>query len=66
MTGNFSKFSERNPPGIRRLLVAKDRKRGTQSLETDDLILATPILYGFSLSDKLWREFHNLIRNHSR
>ena len=28
------------------------------NLPEDTLILASPIVYGFSLADKLWREFH--------
>ncbi|KAH9834771.1 P-loop containing nucleoside triphosphate hydrolase protein [Rhodofomes roseus] len=31
---------------------------GNQELSDDDLMLATPVLYGFSLSDKLWLEFN--------
>ena len=27
-----------------------------QHMADDELILASPVLYGFSLSDKLWRE----------
>ncbi len=29
---------------------------GAESLTDDELLLASPIVYGFSLSDKLWRE----------
>ena len=32
------------------------KEKAATSLTDEQLLLATPVLYGFSLSDKLWRE----------
>ena len=54
--GHFVKaennWEQPSPDG---LLPLEDGKNGAESLTNEDLLLASPILYGFSLSDKLWR-----------
>ena len=37
--------------------VAGKGKVEKRELEEADLLIASPIVYGFSLSDKIWREF---------
>lgn len=37
---------------------ALPKRVGAESLTDDELLFASPIVYGFSLSDKLWREYH--------
>ena len=37
--------------------VAGKTKVETRELEETDLLLASPVVYGFSLADKMWREF---------
>ena len=55
--GNFLKFEhDWDAPAPNELLPLKEGKDGVESLTEEDLLLASPILYGFSLSDKLWRE----------
>ena len=55
-TGHFAKAVNRwDQPSPNTLLPFKGEKNGAESLTEDDLLLASPILYGFSLSDKLWR-----------
>ena len=55
-TGHFVKAENNwNQPSPDGLLPLKDGKNGAESLTDEDLLLASPILYGFSLSDKLWR-----------
>ena len=47
-------------PSPSTLLPLKDGKNGVESLTDEELLLASPILYGFSLSDKLWRTYLDL------
>ena len=37
------------------------KEKAATPLTDDQLLLATPILYGFSLADKLWRESTSII-----
>lgn len=37
--------------------VAGRAKVEKRELEETDLLIASPIVYGFSLADKMWREF---------
>ena len=54
--GNFVKIeNDWNVPVPDNLLPLQDGKNGVESLTEDELLLASPVLYGFSLSDKLWR-----------
>ena len=36
-----------------------------ESLTEDELLLASPIVYGFSFADKLWRQYPRIIHFHS-
>ena len=38
------------------LLDSSKSKHGQAELTADDLLIATPVVFGFSLADKLWRE----------
>ncbi|KAF8587999.1 P-loop containing nucleoside triphosphate hydrolase protein [Ramaria rubella] len=40
------------------LLQNNERKRAMQELTEEELLLVSPIVYGFSLADKLWLEFN--------
>jgi hypothetical protein len=37
--------------------VAGKGKVEKRELEETDLLIASPVVYGFSLADKIWREF---------
>jgi hypothetical protein len=40
--------------------VARKSKVEKRELEEADLLLASPVVYGFSLTDKIWRGFSGL------
>ena len=40
--------------------VAGKGKVEKRELEETDLLLASPVVYGFSLADKIWREFSSI------
>ena len=42
-----------------------DSEGGTNQLSEDELLLTSPIVYGFSLADKLWRMFFLFLFFHS-
>lgn len=44
-------------PNVPTLDVAGKGKVEKRELEEADLLLASPVVYGFSLADKIWREF---------
>ena len=48
-----------NPLGssVPTLGVAGEGKVEKRELEEADLLVTSPIVYGFSLADKIWREF---------
>lgn len=43
-------------------VTTRSRQAGSE-LSNEELILASPVLFGFSLSDKLWRKQTNRARN---
>ena len=45
---------------------SRKTKHPQDELPEDELILAPAIVYGYSLSDKLWRKSHVLTQNDSR
>ena len=45
------------PSNVPTLDVAGRTKVEKRELEESDLLVASPIVYGFSLSDKIWREY---------
>jgi hypothetical protein len=44
-------------------VATKNQQIQDDELEDDDLILASPVLYGFSLLDKIWRKFLFFLNN---
>jgi hypothetical protein len=44
-------------PAVPTLDVVGKPKVEKRELDDDDLLIASPIVYGFSLSDKVWREY---------
>ncbi|KAH9925953.1 P-loop containing nucleoside triphosphate hydrolase protein [Epithele typhae] len=56
--GNFERNDPNyDPPAPERMLPLVSGKSGVESLSDDDALLASPVLYGYSFSDKLWFEF---------
>ncbi|KIJ53579.1 hypothetical protein M422DRAFT_241814 [Sphaerobolus stellatus SS14] len=52
------KQAQHNTSGIPQLVQGQEPAQLTSSeLTEDDLLIASPIVYGFSLADKLWLEF---------
>ena len=54
-TGSMSSGVEKKRKALRAAL-SKTANGSPTELPDDTLILAPPIVYGFSLADKLWRE----------
>ncbi|KAL4244344.1 hypothetical protein ABKN59_010662 [Abortiporus biennis] len=48
----------RGIPTLKVQANVKDLEVKTQSLSDDELLLASPVVYGFSLADKMWLEFN--------